>query len=85
MIGKLGRTKSGFTFMVLTEEEAMQEIEKTRAFNKKVWKLCLDDAQDLLPENEHLREQLAVAMFERLAISSFSMMQTRLGVEFQKA
>ena len=94
MIGEINRSKKGeWQFVKLTDSELAEEVKHVREFNNNLFKNCVLDAKKLLEDNslgviadvnEMAVLQLAIALFDKLAMASFTAAKSRLAEEAYK-
>jgi hypothetical protein len=82
MLGVWKKRKGEYVFVKLTDKEAMQAITETNKFNSDVFRQCIAIAEHLIEDFPELGSdgliKLALALFDKSALQSFSVMKTKL-------
>jgi len=96
--GKTGKSNT-HTMMALTEDDILAEIAKLGKLNQQIFCTCLELADGLMhnklvysydessasfEDKKHIRLQIALALFDPMSISSYTILRSRLEQELWK-
>lgn len=83
LIALKGKSGSGdWKLLALTEDEIMQQIKQLGKLNSKIMSYCLD-LGDQYACDESVQNQISLALFQALSISSYTVLRSKLELDLQ--